>query len=162
MTKSPPRSHATVGYHWLLAVDWLTRNSGPRRAPPESNRCAYTPHELPSWPELDQVTTKLPSAAAATAQGDSGNNSWLLAVWLLTANSGPSGTGGATAAAAASRRRPSRCSASTTAERRRTPRERLGAPAPVRRESRRSANGLRNTLIRTSSCVDLDQNCLSK
>jgi len=93
-TKSPSASDATHGYHWLFWLVWLTCNSPPRLAPPASNRCAYTPQELPSCPELDHVTTKLPSSAAATAHGASEKNSWLPAVRVLTANSAPRGAGG--------------------------------------------------------------------
>ncbi len=56
---------ATRGCTWLSVVNVLTRNSGPRGAPPTVNRWPKTPDSDPSW-SLAHTTTKFPLSSMAT------------------------------------------------------------------------------------------------
>src|SRR5688572_12411373 len=94
-SRFPAGSAATPGEPWSEVVYVLTWNSGPTGTPASVNRWAYTPSELPSWPEKSVHTTmKFPAAAAATP-----GEPWSEVVYVLTWNPEPGGC------AAASNRR---------------------------------------------------------
>jgi hypothetical protein len=88
ITKPPLPSAVTAGFHWMLTVCVLTRNSPPSLLPAASNSCALTESLLPSCAgsQVAQVTTKPPPARPVTA-----GVTWLSAVAVLTRNSVPMG-----------------------------------------------------------------------
>ena len=88
-TKPPSASAATDSAKptcSLPASKVLTWNSAPTGLPSASKRWPKTPKLLTSWPSDIQITTKPPSASAATE-----GRIWLLGVKVLTWNSAPTG-----------------------------------------------------------------------